>query len=161
MCISDWSSDVCSSYLFETVGANIEAADPEIGGLAIDFIARIGRIILAVARVGLVFAIVEFFGHEVGNILGRILVAQREFLLGIMPPLKVQPDEQTARTNRAAVNQAEARFEFLVVLIEPARAAIASVKPERDAQLAVDRARAPLGGPACRRPTDDCHPGER
>src|SRR3546814_8199860 len=80
MRISDWSSDVCSSDLvaggqragdrgriviFEAalglaaVGADIEARDAKIGGFAVDFIGRVRRIILAVARVGLVFAIVE------------------------------------------------------------------------------------------------------
>src|SRR3546814_5718877 len=75
-----------------------------------------------------------------------------------MPPLKVQPDEQTARTNRAAVNQAEARFEFLVVIIEPARADIADVKLERVAQLDVDRDRDRVAGAACRRRADDFDP---
>src|SRR3546814_18464577 len=75
-----------------------------------------------------------------------------------MPPLKVQPDEQTARTNRAAVNQAEARFEFLVVIIEPARADIAAVKLERVAQLDVDRARDRVAGAACRRRADAFDP---
>src|SRR3546814_4761469 len=103
MRISDWSSDVCSSDLvaggqragdrgriviFEAalglaaVGADIEARDAKIGGFAVDFIGRVRRIILAVARVGLVFAIVEIIDRIIGVIFGRVAVAERGFQIG-------------------------------------------------------------------------------
>src|SRR3546814_11481507 len=129
MRISDWSSDVCSSDLvaggqragdrgriviFEAalglaaVGADIEARDAKIGGFAVDFIGRVRRIILAVARVGLVFAIVEIIDRIIGVIFGRVAVAERGFPLRIMASLKVEADAQAAGADRAAVTQAKA-----------------------------------------------------
>src|SRR3546814_9939179 len=96
-----------------------------MGGFVVDFIGDVRRIILAGARVGLVFAIVEIIDRIIGVIFGRVAVAERGFPLRIMASLKVEADEQAAGADRAAVNQAKAGFEFLVVEIERARANIA------------------------------------
>src|SRR3546814_5951598 len=99
-----------------------------MGGFVVDFIGDVRRIILAGARVGLVFAIVEIIDRIIGVIFGRVAVAERGFPLRIMASLKVEADEQAAGADRAAVNQAKAGFEFLVVEIERARANIAAVE---------------------------------
>src|SRR3546814_8116751 len=60
-------------------------------------------------------------------------------------------DLQAAGADRAAVNQAKAGFEFLVVEIERARANIAAVEFIAVAQLDVDRARdREIGRATCR-----------
>src|SRR3546814_2174213 len=82
MRISDWSSDVCSSDL-------------------------VRRIILAVARVGLVFAIVEIIDRIIGVIFGRVAVAERGFPLRIMASLKVEADEQAAGADRSEEHTSE------------------------------------------------------
>src|SRR3546814_2071050 len=72
-----------------------------------------------------------------------------------MASLKVEANEQAAGADRAAVNQAKAGFEFLVVEIERARANITTVEFIAVAQLDVDRARNRVAGAARRRRTDD------
>src|SRR3546814_13398104 len=78
-----------------------------MGGFVVDFIGDVRRIILAGARVGLVFAIVEIIDRIIGVIFGRVAVAERGFPLRIMASLKVEADEQAAGADRAAVNQAK------------------------------------------------------
>ena len=57
-----------------------------------------------------------------------------------MTPLQVEADQQASGTDRAPVNEAKARFEFLVVRIERPGARIAAVEFETVAKLDVDRA---------------------
>ena len=91
---------------FRAIGLHIEAVQLEIGVARIDFVAAVEAVILAIARVRLVLAIVEFLGRIIGDILGRIAVAQAFLLLGIVTTLKIAAQQQAARTDRAAPDEA-------------------------------------------------------
>ncbi len=153
--VAHWAVDGGRAVIFVAalvlgaVGAHIESADLEVRVAAVDLVGRVDRVILAITRIRLIFAVVEIVGREIRIVFGRIAVTQARFQLGVVAPLEIAADQQTARADLAAEDRAEARLELLVVIIERAAADIAAVKLIAIAQHDVERARNRITGAAC------------
>ena len=142
-----------AALVLDAVGTHVETGQGDVRRLAIDLIARVEAVIVAVAGVGLVLAVDEVCRCEIRRVLGRIRIAEARLELRIVAPLHIGAEQQAARPDLTAPHRTEARLELAVVIVEPTEADIAAIELEPVAQHDVERAgdriaRAARGGGA-------------